>query len=49
MKICSRQESHLLPPPSHGGALDLLSYASMLGKWLPDVVPPHEDLVNSQA
>ena len=29
---------------------DLLSYASMLEKkWLPDVVPPHEDLVNSQA
>ena len=27
----------------------LMSYASLVGKMLPDVVPPHEDLVNSQA
>ena len=30
MENRSRQESHLLPPPSQGGALDLLSYASLL-------------------
>ena len=35
--------------PGKSRLLWVLSYGRMLEKMLPDVVPPHEDLVNSQA
>ena len=48
-KWCPRQESHLRPTPSHGGALDLLSYVDDQKKRLPGMDSHHDNPFNRRA